>query len=123
MKKILIVDDDIGLVMTMSTRLNQAGYITTTTTDGVEALDALKEEKFDLIILDILMPNLDGSSFLAILRSRNDTNNVPIIVLSGKSDNDIKETCKDLGVQTYLVKPYDPVILTSEVNSILKKKG
>ena len=80
MKKILIVDDDIGLVMTMSTRLNQAGYITTTTTDGVEALDALKEEKFDLIILDILMPNLDGSSFLAILRSRNDTNNVPIIV-------------------------------------------
>ena len=64
---ILIVDDDVNLLVTISTRLKKAGYITKIASDGLEALDALNEERCDLIILDILMPHLDGSSFLAIL--------------------------------------------------------
>ncbi len=121
MQKILIVDDDVNLLVTISTRLKKAGYITKIASDGLEALDALNEERCDLIILDILMPHLDGSSFLAILRTRDNIHDIPIIVLSAKSDNEIKEICKEMDVKIYLVKPYDPEQLLPAVESILKK--
>jgi len=121
MKKILIIEDELDLAMTVASRLKEAGYQVNVANDGVEALDALKKETFDLIITDIMMQVLDGISFLAILRARDDTGKIPIIVLSARSDNETIDACKSLGVTDYLIKPYEYGRLIEKIRGVLRE--
>lgn len=123
MKKalILLVEDEIDLALTISARLKNAGFEVKIAEDGVDALQMIKKENFALIIMDIMMPNLDGFSFLAVIRANDKLKDVPVIVLTAMSDEDTKTKCLQVGADAFLTKPYDPDILLKIVEKVCKK--
>jgi len=118
MEKILVIEDEVDLGITISVRLRNEGYQTCVANDAIAALDCLKKNKYDLIILDIMMRVMDGCSLGAILRTREDTRELPIIVLSALRDEETKSVCRDLDVAAYLEKPYDPGKLLGEIKKV-----
>lgn len=115
-KKILIVEDDMDFANLVGTRLTQAGYATCAAKDGGEALKKIETEKPDLILLDIIMPGMDGYSFLKEMKNRY---SVPVIVLTGKKY--MKELFKTEGVSDYIVKPFEDEDLLLRISRVLQK--
>lgn len=105
-KKILIVDDEQDWAEMIKTRLESNGFTVITATDGVEGLVVAKEEKPDLIILDILMPSLDGVSFIKEIGRAEEVKDTKVVVVSAKPD--LKEILAEEGIVDYLLKPVDP---------------
>ena len=103
-KKILIADDDQGIRETTKTRLEANGYEVIVASDGQEALDLLSKEGADLIILDILMPGMDGYTFVKGVRGDAALKDIPIIILSGKDR--MKDLFEMEGIKDYIVKPF-----------------
>ena len=101
-KKILIVEDEELITKILAHKLVAAGYITAIARDGQEALSLLKTEKFDLIILDLVMPHKDGFAVLEELRKRHDL--IPVIVTSNLSQDEDINRAMTLGVKKYFVK-------------------
>lgn len=102
-KKILIVDDEKPLVRALQLKFSNAGFEVTTASDGVEALEILLKQTFDIVLLDLVMPKKDGFAVLSELKAKG--RKMPIIVLSNLSqDEDIKRA-KELGAIDYLIKP------------------
>lgn len=102
MKKILIAEDEKPLARVLSLKLNSAGYETTIVFDGEEALAVLAKQSFDLIILDLVMPKVDGFNVLSELYKTG--NKTPVIVASNLSQNEDTEKAKKLGAVDYFVK-------------------
>lgn len=103
-KRILIVEDDRFLRRACQTRLEQQGYTIVTAQDGEEALRAVRAEAPDLILLDLLMPKLNGLDVLRILRAEEGTRSIPVLVLSNSSRQEDMETIRGLGISGYFVK-------------------
>ena len=116
--KILIVDDEELLVKGIRFNLQNEGYETVTGSDGLQAVELARQENPDLIILDIMMPNMDGLS--AIMRIR-ETKNIPIIALSAKTENTDKVLGLSVGADDYIAKPYNPMELVARVKSGLRR--
>lgn len=116
--KILIVDDEIEICDLISIYIKNEGYEPIKAKDGLEALEVLKEEKIDLIILDIMMPNLNGID--TCIKIRKD-NNIPIIMLSAKSEDMDKILGLSTGADDYLTKPFNPLELVARVKSQLRR--
>ncbi len=106
-KKILIVDDEKPMARAFGLKLNHVGFVSRTAGDGEEALVALKKEKFDLIILDLVMPKMDGFELLARLKEEGST--VPIIVTTNLSQAEDAKRAKELGARDYFVKSDTPI--------------
>ncbi len=105
MKKILLIDDDMINTKALAARLERRGYKTTIINDGSDILQHLSENEYDLILLDIIMPDLSGSEILEIIRSKYDKNQMPVIVVSSIDDSiDISESFNK-GANDYLTKP------------------
>lgn len=120
MKKILIADDEHKIVMTLEYAFRKAGYEVFIARDGSEALEILKEQIPDAILLDVMMPNLDGYTTLSEIKKNENLNNIKIIFLSAKTgENDIKKGL-DLGADAYMTKPYSIKKLTEKVEELLK---
>ena len=120
MKKILIADDEHKIVMTLEYAFRKAGYEVFIARDGSEVLEILKEQIPDAILLDVMMPNLDGYTTLSEIKKNENLNNIKIIFLSAKTgENDIKKGL-DLGADAYMTKPYSIKILTEKVEELLK---
>ena len=118
-KKILVVDDEKDVVFVISISLIRAGYTTIVAYDGLEALELITNEKPDLVILDIMMPKLDGYSVKIKLKEYPETKNIPIIVMTGKGN--IKEAIilkKDTTIAHYFEKPFDMSELINKVNDV-----
>ncbi len=115
-KNILIVDDDASIRRLLKQELEYAGYITDEAPDGLEALDKIKHKKYDLIILDVMMPGLSGFDVARVIKNSPDTMNIPIIILSVVED---KETGFKIGVEKYLIKGVEYPQLLNEVEEIL----
>ncbi len=105
--KILIVDDDIDTVELLTKRLHAEGYSTSEAYDGEQALQQVKEYQPDIIILDIMMPKIDGYEVSKRLKSYDNTKHIPIIMLSAKARVPDKIKGLDLGADDYIVKPFD----------------
>lgn len=121
-EKILIVDDEENIVKLVKINLERAGYITAVAYDGVEALKKIKEEKPDLIVLDVLMPEMNGIDVLKKLKSDNETRKIPVIMLTIKSsDKDIFKGWQE-GADSYLTKPFNPAEVVIMVQGILREK-
>lgn len=115
MKKILIADDEYKIVMTLEYAFRKAGYEIFIARDGTEVLELLKEQIPDLILLDIMMPNLDGYSTLEEIRKEEKYKNIKVIFLSAKtSEKDINKGM-ELGADAYVTKPYSIKKLTEKV--------
>ncbi len=115
---ILIVDDDRRIVEAISTLLKLSDYNTYEAYDGFGAIDTLKKENIDLIILDVMMPNMDGLMALKTIRKYK---NIPILMLSAKVESSDKVLGLQYGADDYISKPYDPQELLARVASNLRR--
>ena len=114
MKRILIVEDDLSIAELQKDYLELAGFEITICTDGVEGLNTIKENEFDLLILDVMLPKIDGFS---ILRSIQDDKDIPILMVSAKKEEIDKIKGFSLGADDYITKPFSPSELVARVKS------
>jgi len=117
-KKILAVDDEKHIVRLVQVNLERAGYEVVTANDGKEALEKVNEENPDLVVLDVMMPYMDGFEVLQNLRRNSATRDIPVIMLTAKAqDADVFKGWQS-GVDCYLTKPFNPMELLSFVKRI-----
>jgi two-component system alkaline phosphatase synthesis response regulator PhoP len=117
--KILVVDDEIYIVHILDFSLGMEGYEVVTALDGEQAIEQARNEKPDLIVLDIMMPKLDGYETCKILKSEKDTRDIPVILLSAKGRNVDQKIGFEVGADDYITKPFSPRKLVERINSIL----
>ena len=115
---ILVVDDNKEIVYSISELLKYEGYNTVKAYDGMEALKTLEENRIDLILLDVMMPKMNGLSALMKLRERY---HIPVIILSAKTEESDKVSGLMLGADDYVEKPYNPAELTARVKAHLRR--
>lgn len=118
MKNILVVDDEREIVNLISIYLQNDGFHVLKAYNGVEALELIKQEQVDLMILDIMMPEMDGIELCRKIRERNQ---VPIIMLSAKGEDMDKVLGLMTGADDYMIKPFNPLELIARVKSLLRR--
>jgi len=117
-KRVLVVDDDAKTVELVKLYLNRDGYRVLTAYDGVEALCLARESHPDLIVLDLMLPGIDGLEVCRILREESE---VPIIMLTAKTTDQDKLVGLDLGADDYVTKPFSPRELAARVRAVLRR--
>jgi two-component system alkaline phosphatase synthesis response regulator PhoP len=117
--RILVVDDEIYIVHILDFSLGMEGYEVITALDGEQALEKARAEKPDLIVLDIMMPKLDGYETCKILKAEPDTKDIPVILLSAKGRNVDQKIGFEVGADDYITKPFSPRKLVERINAIL----
>lgn len=117
---ILVVDDDAALLEVMSIMLLSEGYQVLTAADGAEALRLTERERLDLVVLDIMLPNMSGFDVLKKLREESD---VPVVMLTAKSQSVDKVVGLELGADDYITKPFDTKELVARIKAILRRFG
>ena len=117
-KRVLVVDDDVKTVELVKLYLNRDGYRVLTAYDGVEALRQAREGHPDLIVLDIMLPGIDG---LEVCRTLRNESEVPIIMLTAKTTDQDKLTGLSLGADDYMTKPFSPRELAARVRAVLRR--
>ncbi len=121
--RILIVDDVEDNRYTLGMLLDLEGYTQVTQAgDGAEALERLRTEDFDLVLLDVMMPRLNGYQVLEQLRDEGKLHRIPVVMISALQEIDSVVRCIELGAEDYLPKPFDPVLLKARVSACLEKK-
>lgn len=115
---ILVVDDDKDIVRAIAKLLEMEGYNIIKAYDGIDALEKLSENSIQLILIDVMMPKLDGLSTMMKIREKK---NIPIIVLSAKSEDTDKILGLSMGADDYITKPYNPMELAARVKSNLRR--
>jgi class 3 adenylate cyclase/CheY-like chemotaxis protein len=120
--RILVADDNEANRDLLSRRLERGGHLVVTAEDGMQALDIACAREFDLILLDLMMPRLNGYEVLVRLRAAERTAHVPVIMISALDEMDSVVRCIEAGAEDYLPKPWNPVILQARVNACIEKK-
>ncbi len=106
-KKLLAVDDESDLLLIIKTALFSEGFDVTTATNGMDAIASIQENQPDLIILDMMMPEMSGFDTLKKIREDSKTATIPVIMLTGVSDKDRMREAINLGIDYYIVKPFE----------------
>ncbi len=117
--KILVVDDEPSIVTLVKFNLEKSGFVVKTASDGRQAVDVSKNESFDLIVLDIMLPELDGIEVLKELRKNQI--DIPVILLTAKDEELDKILGLELGADDYMTKPFSPRELTARIKAILRR--
>lgn len=118
MKKILLVEDELRMRMIIRDYLENEGYEVLEAKDGMEALNAFQNNEIDLILLDLMIPFLDGFGVCREVRTKSD---IPIIIITAKEEDEDKIRGFDLGADEYVTKPFSPKVLVARVKSLLKR--
>jgi len=117
--KILIVDDEVDVLQLLEVRLASAGYDVLKADNGEDAVNIAKEKNPDLIILDIMLPHMDGTIVSQILKENENTKNIPIIFLTALQDKEKEETGHKIGGNIIFGKPFDSKELLSAIRKII----
>jgi len=117
--RILVVDDNNVNRDILQRRLEREGYIVDTAENGRQALEEVENQKYDLILLDILMPEMDGYDVLRSLKSSPKHKDIPVIMLTAVHESDSVRSCIDMGAADYLLKPYNTMLLKARIASVL----
>lgn len=120
MANVLIVEDEKNMQEIIAEYMRRGGHTCFTVDDGVDALMVLKNNPMDLMILDIMMPHLDGFSVCKMAR---EMSNLPIIMLTAKSGEDDKLKGYELGADDYMTKPFSPKVLLAKANALLRRSS
>lgn len=120
--KVLLVDDDVELVDSLKEYLEKKGYAVLTALDGNAALEAAREGRPDLILLDLTLPSLGGHKVLKLLKADAQLNRIPVVVITARLVREDIDLAKSNGADAFLVKPVDPVALLNQVSAFLKPK-
>ena len=118
-KKILLVDDEINILTMVEARLIGNGYEVVTASDGQEGLTKARTENPDLIILDIMLPKLDGYKVCRMLKFDEQHKHIPIILLSARTQDSDQEVGKQQGADAYITKPFQQEVLLGKIKELL----
>ncbi|HZH41366.1 MAG TPA: response regulator [Gemmatimonadales bacterium] len=119
--RVLVVDDEPDITALVAYHLAKAGYRVSTAASGVEALNAVREERPDLVVLDLMLPGRSGFDVLAELRGRPETKDVGVVLLTAKKDEPDRIKGLSLGADDYLAKPFSPQELVLRVGAVLRR--
>jgi len=122
-QRLLIVDDNAMNRDMLARRLEREGYHITTASGGIQALELVNNEHFDMVLLDILMPDMDGYEVLEELKKNEASRDIPVIMLTAVNEVESVKHCIDLGAEDYLIKPFNAVLLKSRIAATLLSKG
>ena len=117
-KRILVVEDEIKIMEFIESYLNNSGYEVTKAYTGREAVEMLVKEKTDMLILDLMLPDINGEEILKSLRKKS---NIPVIILTAKSSEDSMVHGLDIGADDYITKPFSPRQLVARVNALFRR--
>jgi DNA-binding response OmpR family regulator len=117
--KVLLVDDDPVILKLLQVNFEMEGYVVSCANDGEEGLAKARAERPDIVLLDIMMPKMDGLEVTKALKGDDDTKGIPIILLSAKAQASDIQIGKDMGADDYLTKPFDPLELLERVHELL----
>lgn len=120
-KRILVVDDEPDLVEMVKMRLEAFGYEVSVAGDGQEGLDKARAQKPDLIILDIMLPKIDGYKVCRMLKFDEKYKKIPVIMFTARAHDDDKETGRQVGAEAYITKPFEPAVLLAKIEELLAK--
>lgn len=121
-KRILLVEDEKDMVEAMVFQLEAAGYDIVVAYDGIDGLEKAKKEKVDLIILDIMLPKMDGFKVCGILKKDNRYAKLPIILFSARAQAQDLATGRELGADAYVIKPFDSKALLAKIKELVGGK-
>jgi len=121
--RILVVDDEADILNLLDYTLSRAGFEVVTATDGPEALEKAKRSTPSLIVLDIMLPDMDGTDVLKRLKDNEATRRIPVIMLTAKGDEIDKIVGLELGAEDYVTKPFSPREFVLRVKAVLKRAG
>jgi DNA-binding response OmpR family regulator len=121
-KRILAVDDEPRVLMMLRRRLETAGYLVSTAQEGVDALRKVRDEKPDLIVLDLILPGMNGYEICARLKGDAQYRHIPVLVLTARSQEQDAAEGKRVGADAYMTKPYDGDRFLAKVNELLARK-
>ncbi len=119
---ILVVDDDSMNRILLSTSLKEEGYVVETAEDGQQALEILHNKSFDVVLLDLLMPKMNGFQVLEQMKVDSKLEHIPVIVISSEDDMESVIKCIEMGAVDHLPKPFEPVLLKARIGACLEKK-
>lgn len=119
---LLIVDDNAMNLDLLSRHLERQGHHVTAAENGRQALAMIEEHKFDVVLLDIMMPEMDGYQVLQRLKNHDTWRNIPVIMISALDEMGGVVRCIEMGAEDYLSKPFDPVLLRARIGAVLEKK-
>ncbi|MCG0274708.1 MAG: response regulator transcription factor [Thermosediminibacteraceae bacterium] len=122
-EKILVVDDEPNIVELVKFNLENAGFKVITASDGQKAMELVQRENPDLIILDIMLPGIDGMEVCRSLRLKKATKDIPIILLTAKTGEIDKVLGLEMGADDYITKPFSPRELVARVKAVLRRTG
>jgi len=118
MKKVLLVEDEARMRMIVKDYLENDGFEVVEAKDGMEAINRFREEEVDIILLDLMIPYLDG---FAVCKEIRETSDIPIIIITAKEEDEDKIKGFNLGADEYVTKPFSPKVLVARVHSLLKR--
>jgi CheY-like chemotaxis protein len=118
---LLVVDDNEMNRDLLSQRLERQGYRVTVAVDDRQALELLDREQFNLVLLDIMLPVMNGYQVLEQLKADESLSHIPLIITTALDESDGKARCMELGAEDYLTKPFNPVILKSRISDCLDR--
>ncbi|MCP4137068.1 MAG: response regulator [bacterium] len=121
MKKILVVDDQPNLIKIVSIKLKKLGYQVISAENGQMGLEKCKSELPDLIIMDIMMPVMDGFTAAAKIKEDPDTKNIPLVFLSAKGQEQDRIQARELGAVDFIGKPFSPKVLVQRIEKLLEE--
>jgi DNA-binding response OmpR family regulator len=121
-KRILVADDEIYIVHILEFTLTMEGYEVLTAADGEEALRRVEADRPDLVVLDIMMPKMDGFEVLRRMRANEASRQTPVVLLSAKGRPIDRETGLDTGADDYIVKPFSPRRLLEKIQDLLDRE-
>jgi adenylate cyclase len=120
--RVLVVDDNAATRDVLARRLTREGHQVVTAANGASALELVATQEFDLVLLDLIMPKMNGFDVLRRLKATEHTSHVPIIVISALDELDSVVRCIESGAEDYLTKPFSPVLLRARISASLEKK-
>ena len=118
---LLVVDDNEMNRDMLGRRLQRQGYRVTMAVDGRQALDIMSQQPFDLVLLDIMLPVMNGYEVLEHLKADESLSKIPVIITTALDESDGKAKCLELGAEDYLTKPFNPVLLKSRIGDCLER--
>ena len=121
-KKILLVDDEKDMVFAVKMQLETQGFEVTTAVDGQEALDKARRDKPDLIVLDLMLPKIDGYKICRMLKFDKKYKKIPIIMFTARVQETDRKLGFEVGADAYLSKPFEPKMLLERIHELLNEK-
>lgn len=120
-KRILVVEDELELVKAIQIRLEQAGYEALFAYDGQEGLEKARKEKPDLILLDLMLPKIDGYKVCRMLKFDEKYKKIPIIMLTARAQESDEKLGLETGADTYITKPFQHEVVLAKIKELLKE--